>query len=151
MPSVNFTSCLFQHKKQPKIKVLVWTCPASRQGRPTDATLLLQQMKNIFEWDFYIPFLDSFIANLESRFTAHKSIIGGLQCLIPADPTVGPATNQIQSIKVLGEFYKEDNETSRRISAWIEIMVQKTVSSECKRETNSYTGLYQIMLLKTSD
>jgi len=51
---------------------------------------------------------DSFIANLESRFTAHKSIIGGLQCLIPADPTVGPTTKEIQSIKVLGEFYKED-------------------------------------------
>jgi len=61
-----------------------------------------------FRVGIFIPFLDSFIANLESRFTAHKSIIGGLQCLIPADPTVGPTTKQIQSIKVLGEFCKED-------------------------------------------
>ena len=55
-----------------------------------------------FRVGIFIPFLDSFIANLESRFTAHKSIIGGLQCLIPADPTVGPTTKQIQSIKSFG-------------------------------------------------
>jgi len=61
-----------------------------------------------FRVGIFIPLLDSFIANLESRFTADKSIIGGLRYLIPADPTVGPTTKQIQSIKVLGEFYKED-------------------------------------------
>ena len=46
----------------------------------------------------FIPFLDNFIVTLEARFTAHKSIIGGFQCLIPADPTIGPTPQQIKSI-----------------------------------------------------
>ena len=136
MPSVNFTSCLFQHKKQAKIKVLVRTCPASRQGRSTDATLLLQQMKNIFEWEF-----------LSHLWTGSLQISSGdllptnpllVDCLIPADPTVGRTTKQIQSIKVLGEFYKEDltkplEELVPELRLWYRKL---SVSSECKRETN---------------
>ena len=61
-----------------------------------------------FRVGIFIPFLDNFIASLESRFTAHKSIIGGLQCLIPANPNVGPNAQQIESIQVLGKFYQND-------------------------------------------
>ena len=43
-----------------------------------------------FRVGIFIPFLDNFIVTLEARFTAHKSIIGRFQCLIPADPTIGP-------------------------------------------------------------
>ena len=45
---------------------------------------------------------------LEARFTAHKLIIGGFQCLIPANPTIGPTPQQIKSIQVLGRFYEND-------------------------------------------
>ena len=58
-----------------------------------------------FRVGIFIPFLDNFIASLESRFTGHKFIIGGLQRLIPADPNVGPNAQQIESIQVLGKFY----------------------------------------------
>ena len=106
MPSVNFTSCLFQHKKKPKIKVLLWTSPASRQGRSTDATLLLQQMKNIFEWEFLFHFWTASLQISSRDLLPTNPLL--VDCLIPADPTVGRTTKQIQSIKVLGEFYKED-------------------------------------------
>ena len=61
-----------------------------------------------FRVGIFIPFLDNFIVTLEARFTAHKSIIGEFQCLIPADPTIGPTPQQIKSIKVLGRFYEND-------------------------------------------
>ena len=61
-----------------------------------------------FRVGIFIPFLDNFIVTLEASFIAHKSIIGGFQCLIPADPTVGPTPQQIKSIQVLGRFYEND-------------------------------------------
>ena len=54
----------------------------------------------------FIPFLDNFIFALESKFTAHKAIIGGFQCLFPANLTVGPTIQQTESIQVLGKFYE---------------------------------------------
>ena len=64
--------------------------------------------KKYFRVGIFIPFLDNLIVTLEARFTAHKSIIGGFQCLIPADPTIGPTLQQIKSIQVLGRFYEND-------------------------------------------
>ena len=61
-----------------------------------------------FRVGIFIPFLDNFIATLEARFTAQKSIIGEFQCLISADPTSGPTHQQIKSIQVLGKFYNND-------------------------------------------
>ena len=61
-----------------------------------------------FRVGIFIPFLDNFIVTLEARFTAHKLIIGGFQCLIPANPTIGPTPQQIKSIQVLGRFYEND-------------------------------------------
>ena len=58
-----------------------------------------------FRVEIFIPFL---IVTLETRFTAHKSIIGGFQCLIPAEPTIGPTPQQIKNIPVLGKFYEND-------------------------------------------
>ena len=61
-----------------------------------------------FRVGIFIPFLDNFIVTLEARFTVHKSIIGGFQCLIPADPTFVPTPQQIKSIQVLGKFYENE-------------------------------------------
>ena len=52
-----------------------------------------------FRVGIFISFLDNFIVTLEARFTAHKSIIGEFQCLIPADPTIGPTPQQIKELK----------------------------------------------------
>ena len=56
----------------------------------------------------FIPFLNKFIASLEAKFTAHKSVIGRFQCLIPADPSMGPSTQQMDSVQALGHFYHKD-------------------------------------------
>ena len=61
-----------------------------------------------FRVRIFIPFLYNFIVTLETRFTAHKSIIGEFQCLISADPTNGPTFQQIKSIQVLRKFYNND-------------------------------------------
>ena len=65
-------------------------------------------VEDYFRSAIFVPFLDNFILTLQSRFTTHKSIIGGFQCLIPNDPTVGPTIQQIESIQVLGKFYRND-------------------------------------------
>ena len=57
---------------------------------------------------FRVEFLFHFLITLEARFTAYKSIIGGFQCLIPADPTIGPTPQRIKSIQVLEKFYEND-------------------------------------------
>ena len=38
----------------------------------------------------FIPFLDNFLVTLETRFRAHKLIIGEFHFVISADPTSGP-------------------------------------------------------------
>jgi hypothetical protein len=56
----------------------------------------------------YIPFLDSFINQLQARFLNHKSILQGFQCLLPKNPTISPSEEQIKDIQHLVEFYSED-------------------------------------------
>ena len=60
--------------------------------------------EDYFQAAIFKPFLDSFILTLKSRFTAHKPIIGGFQCLVPANPTVGPTVQKTESIEVLEKF-----------------------------------------------
>ena len=84
-----------------------------------------------FRVGIFIPFLDMFIASLESRFTAHKSIICGLQCLIPADPNVGPNAQQIGSIQVLGKFYQNDlTKSPEKLVSELKLWYRK-LSKEC--------------------
>ena len=56
----------------------------------------------------YIPFLDSFISQLQSRFLNHKSVLQGFQCLLPKDPNNSPSCEQLEAIKHLVDFYFED-------------------------------------------
>ena len=64
--------------------------------------------EDYFRAAIFIPFLDSFILTLESRFTAQKAIIVGFPCLIPANPTVGPRIEQTKSIQVSRKFNEND-------------------------------------------
>ena len=61
-----------------------------------------------FRVGIFIPFLDNFIVTLEARFIAQISIIGGFQCLIPADPNIKRTSQRIKGIQVLGKFYEND-------------------------------------------
>ena len=92
---------------------------AQAQNFNLEAPLLISRQANrcnitaataeeYFRVAIFIPFLDNVIVALESRFTTHKSIVGGLQCLIPDNPAKGPTAKQIESIKVLGKFYEND-------------------------------------------
>ena len=64
--------------------------------------------EDYFRAAIFIPLLNSFILTLESRFTAHKAIIGGFQCLVPVNPTVGPTIQQTESIQILEKFCEND-------------------------------------------
>ena len=95
-----------------------------------------------FRVGIFIPFLDNFIASLESRFTAHKSIIGGLQCLIPADPNVGPNAQQIETIQVLGKFYQNDltkspEELVSELKLWYRKLSRLNVAKKATDALNS--------------
>ena len=57
--------------------------------------------KEYFQVRILIPFFDNFIVTIELSFTAHKSIIGGWQWLIPVYPTAGPTIQLTESIQVL--------------------------------------------------
>jgi len=103
MPIVNFTSCLFQNKKRPTTTILLWNRHPLKTNK---CNIAAATSKEYFRVGIFIQFYDSFIATLESRFTINKAIIVRLQCLVPADPTAGPSTKQIESIQALGEFYR---------------------------------------------
>ena len=95
-----------------------------------------------FRVGIFIPFLDNFIASFESRFTAHKFIIGGLQCLIPADPNVGPNAQQIESIQVLGKFYQNDltkspEELVSELKLWYRKLSRLNVAKKATDALNS--------------
>ena len=83
-----FHGSIFLHKKRPKPKILKTPRLTSRQTNR--CIIAAETNEEYFRAGIFIPFLNNFIVTLEARFTAHKSIIGGFQCLIPADPTIGP-------------------------------------------------------------
>ena len=78
------------------------------EDRPIECNIAAVTDEEHFRLGIFILFLDNFIVTLKARFTAHKSIIGEFQCLISADQTSAPTSQQIKSIQVLGKFYKND-------------------------------------------
>ena len=84
----------------------------------------------------FIPFLDNFLVTLEARFRAHKLIIGEFHFVISADPTSGPTPQQIESILVLGKFYKNDLTKSLGELVPELILWYRKLLFECSRKTN---------------
>ena len=78
------------------------------EDRPIECNIAAVTDEEHFRLGIFILFLDNFIVTLKARFTAHKSIIGEFQCLISADQTSAPTSQQIKSIQVLGKFYEND-------------------------------------------
>jgi len=71
---MTLTYYLFQYKKRSKSTILLGkqNLHALRQTRGRNGTVLLQLMK-IFTSGIFILYLDSFIANLRSRFKTYNS------------------------------------------------------------------------------
>lgn len=64
-------------------------------------------VEEYYRISIYIPFLDSFITNLQDRFSKHKSILAGFQCLFPNNPNeISEST--INEFTDLIRFYKND-------------------------------------------
>ena len=102
---------MLRQKKLLKPKSLLWKCLTSRMTNRCNIAAATDE--DYFRAAIFIPFLGSFILTLESRFSLQfvieqKTIIGGFQCLIPANPTVGPAIQQTERIQVLGKVYEND-------------------------------------------
>jgi len=75
-------------------------------------------VQDYFKVFLFIPFLDSFISQLNDRFINHNEIIQGFQLLFP----IAPLTEQQEKlIKNLAEFYANDVENSSNVLAEVKI------------------------------
>ena len=105
---MNFPQLYISAQETAKTQNFIFKTPRLTSRQTNRCNIAAETDKKYFRVGIFIPFLDNFIVTLEARFTAHKSIIGGFRCLIPADPTIGPTPQQIKSIQVLGRFYEND-------------------------------------------
>jgi hypothetical protein len=79
----------------------------------------------------FIPFLDSFISQLNDRFINHKEIIQGFQMLFPIVLLI---EQQVKLIKHLVEFYTDDLENSLKVLAEVKIWYHQVF--KLRLETN---------------
>ena len=106
---MNFTSCMYTSAQETaQAQKFTLEMPRLTARMTNRCNIAATTDEDYFRAAISIPFFNSFILTLESRFTAHKAIIGGFQCLIPANATVGPTIQQTESIQVLGKFYEND-------------------------------------------
>jgi len=75
-------------------------------------------VQDYFKVSLFIPFLDSFISQLNDRFINHKEIIQGFQMLFPIEPLT---KQQAKLIENLVEFYANDLEDSLTVLAEVKI------------------------------
>ena len=94
----NELKCLREKAEDEFHQLYIYAQETIRKKKRNRCNIAAETDEKYFREGIFIPFLDNFIVTLEARFTAHKSIIGGFQCLIPADPTIGPTSQQIKSI-----------------------------------------------------
>jgi hypothetical protein len=78
---------------------------ASRQTKRCNVTATSDE--EYYKIAIYIPFLDTFLSQLRSRFLNHKTILQGFQCLIPNDPH-SISKEQLNDFANLVEFYSDD-------------------------------------------
>ena len=106
---MNFTSCMYTSAQEiAQAQEFTLEMPRLTTRMTNTCNIAASTDEDSFRAAIFKPFLDSFILTFESRFTAHKAIIGGFQCLISANPTVGPTIQQTESIQVLEKFYEND-------------------------------------------
>ena len=93
-------------QKTAKTQIFILKTPRLTSRQTNRCNIAAETDEKYFRVGIFISFLYNFIFTLEARFTAHKSIIGGFQCLIPADPTIGPTPQQIKVFKFWEDFTK---------------------------------------------
>ena len=104
---MNFTSCIFAQETA-KAEDFILKIPRLTSRQTNRCNIAVATDEEHFRLGNFILFLYNFIVTHEAKFTAHKSIIGGFQCLISADPTSAQTPQQIKSIQVLGKFYENN-------------------------------------------
>ena len=81
---------------------------AARQKKRVNLDLSSVTPELYFRVSTFIPFLDTFMSQLDSRFLKHKEILKGFQCLLPTNPVLLPLPSQVSAFTSLTEFYASD-------------------------------------------
>lgn len=81
---------------------------AARQKNRVNLDLSSVTPELYFRVSTFIPFLDTFMSQLDSRFLKHKEILKGFQCLLPTNPVLLPLPSQVSAFTSLTEFYASD-------------------------------------------
>ncbi|XP_031332794.1 zinc finger MYM-type protein 1-like [Photinus pyralis] len=88
----------------------------------------VSHVEDYFRVSIYIPFLDAFLGNLEDRFTKHKEILMGFQCLLPTNPH-SLTDKTLEEFKSLILFYKDDlngsmDELTAELKLWYRLIAK---------------------------
>jgi hypothetical protein len=78
---------------------------AARQTTPENVTTTT--LETYFRVNIFIPFLDTFLNQLDSRFLMHRQILQGFQSIVPAVPSV-LEPSQLEAFEHLTKFYEDD-------------------------------------------
>jgi len=79
---------------------------ARRAGRQTQrANIPATTPEDYFRAAVYIPFLDSFITQLNDRLLRQKSLLQSFRCLMPKDPKMPPTATQVDELRHLYATY----------------------------------------------
>lgn len=85
----------------------------------------------------FIPFLNSFISQLNDKFINYKEIIQGLQMLFP----IAPITVQETLITNLTKFYANDMEDSSNILADVKIWYHQVFKLQIEKNVIIVTAI----------
>lgn len=67
--------------------------------------------EDYFRIAIFIPFLDSFISQLDDRLASHKVLLASFMCLfpkLPDVPDIKPSSQQLQDMRLLVDTYAQD-------------------------------------------
>jgi hypothetical protein len=89
--------------------------------------------ESYFRIAVYIPFLDSFIMQLKSRFTKHKDVLSGFQAIFPNNTD---DTEVMQSFRNTCEYYGDDlsntiSDIMTELGMWRDKMIDANPRPSC--------------------
>lgn len=119
-----------------------------RTGRQTlRCNIETDNPQSYFKISLFLPFLDHFLSELNSRFLKHQDVLKSFECLIPTSTSNAEVTRtQEESFKKLLNFYQEDIQIGDiaaigELHMWYERVKDLKISS--RKAINYYTACHQ--------
>ncbi|XP_045478380.1 uncharacterized protein LOC123683377 [Harmonia axyridis] len=119
-----------------------------RTGRQTlRCNLETDNPQSYFKISLFLPFLDHFLSELNSRFLKHQDVLKSFECLLPTSTSNAEVTRtQEESFKKLLNFYHEDIQIGDiaaigELHMWYERVKDFKISS--RKAINFYTACHQ--------